>query len=375
MIIQPVVECRTPDMTSDRNQRLTVDIPSDWQFTPEQLTPIVARKHPGACLRRVTLLDGSDGTSSRARIGLEYASGDGPAALFAKTQGDIWHRLLHFMTGNLYREARLYASGATIPIEHPAEYFGQVDRLRLNELVIMEDLTPRNVKLHDATKQVSVDEVARGLAALARLHSMYWNFTGRSHPALSWVETWKATVRFRMILRMVGGKGIANMRQSLPDTIAEMGGASIEREWTRYIRTVSKGPMTLLHGDPHVGNSYSVPGGDFGFLDWACVRRGNWAFDTGYFLVSALDIADRRVHERDLIEHYRQALDVPRDVKPSSEEAWLRYRSTPAYGLAVWLGTASSSEYQSHSVCANLVSRFATAFLDLETHQAISALD
>ena len=140
--------------------------PKDWQFTPEQLTPIIAAKHPGAYLSRVTLINGSEGTSSRARIGLEYARGTGPAAVFVKSQGDIWHRLLHFMTGNLYREALLDGSGVTVPVEHPAEYFGQVDRARLNELVIMEDLCERGVTLHDATQPVSVEAVALGLRAL-----------------------------------------------------------------------------------------------------------------------------------------------------------------------------------------------------------------
>ena len=352
----------------------TLRAPKDWQFTPEQLTQIIAARHPGARLSRVALLDGSDGTSSRARIGLEYAEGTGPAAVFAKSQGDIWHRLLHFMTGNLYREALLYGSGVTIPVEHPAEYFGQADRARLNELVIMEDLCERGATLHDASRPISVEAVAKGLRGLARLHSAFWRFTGASHPALDWVETWRATLSFRLILRGTCGKGIANVRPSLPDAIAGMSASGIERVWTSYIRTVGQGPLTLLHGDAHVGNTYMVPGGHFGFLDWACVRRGNWAFDVGYFLVSALDVAERRAHERDLVEQYRRALEVPLADLPSTEVAWLRYRSTPAYGLAVWLATSSSANYQSHPICSTKVERYAAAFMDLDTPTAIASL-
>jgi hypothetical protein len=348
--------------------------PKNWNFTPEQLTPIIAARHPGARLSRVSLLGGTDGTSSRARIGLEYAEGSGPAAVFAKSQGDVWHRLLHFMTGNLYREALLYASGVTIPVEHPAEYFGQADRARLNELVIMEDLCERNVTLHDATRPIGVDAVAQGLCGLARLHSTFWRCSGQSHPALGWVETWRATLGFRMILRGTCGKGIANVRPGIPDPVAEMGAAGVERAWTAYIRTAALGPLTLLHGDAHVGNTYRLPSGEFGFLDWACVRRGNWAFDAGYFLVSALDVAERRSNERELVELYRQALEVPQNDLPSQEEAWLRYRSTPAYGLAVWLGTSSSANYQSRPICSAMAERFANAFMDLDTTSAIASL-
>lgn len=350
-------------------------IPSNWQFTPQWLTPIIARHYPGARLSQVRLLDGSDGTSSRARFGLEYAEGSGPDAVFAKTEGDWAHRLLHVMTGNLYREALLFTSGVELPVEHPEVYHGAVDRLRFNELVIMEDLTPRSVILNDATRPLSVDDVANGLRGLARLHSAFWRFTDRSHPALGWVKPWKVTWRFQLTLRKTCGAGIANHRDSLPAEVAALGASGMESWWSRYIRTVSVGPMTLLHGDAHVGNTYLVPDGDLGFLDWACVRQGNWAFDVGYFLVSALDVADRRAHEADLIEEYRKALDVPADDLPTTEQAWLRYRTTPPYGLAVWLATGSSVNYQKPLICSALVHRFASAFVDLDTPSALASLE
>ena len=350
-------------------------IPADWSFTPDQLTPLIAQRYPGARLSDVTLLEGSDGTSSRAKLGLRYAEGTGPAAVFAKTQGDIWHRLLHFMTGNLYREALLYGSGIELPIEHPAPICGLVDRARLNELVIMEDLTPRQPSLFDATRRIAPDDVAAGLRALAGLHSAFWNFTAASHPPLAWVETWRPSLRFRIILRGACRKGLANLRARVPDAIAALGATGLEQAWTRYIRTTAQGPLTLLHGDPHIGNSYRLPDGTFGFLDWACTRRGNWAFDVGYFLAGALSPDECRRHERDLVEEYRRALKVPETELPDTQQAWLRYRSTPAYGLAVWLATASSAEYQNHAICGNLIERYGRAFLDLDTPGAIADLE
>jgi hypothetical protein len=29
--------------------------------------------------------------------------------------------------------------------------------------------------------------------------------------------------------------------------------------WARYIHTLTKAPQTLLHGDPHIGNTYVCP--------------------------------------------------------------------------------------------------------------------
>ena len=349
-------------------------IPSNWQFTPEFMTHVVAAQHPGARVSEVSLLNGSDGTSSRALLGLKYAEGSGPGALFVKTQGDWKHRLLHVMTGNLYRESLMYGSGVAIPVEHPRPYFGGVDRLRLNDLVMMEDLSPRNVTLNDATKPLSVENVASGLRGLAKLHSKFWNFSAGDYPTLAWVEPWKATLTFRLTIRRACKIGIENHRNSLPEEMAALGGAGMEEWWTKYIRTVSQGPMTLLHGDAHVGNSYIVPGGEVGFLDWACVRKGNWAFDVGYFLAGALDVETCRANEADLVEEYRQALEVPTAEMPSREEAFLRYRTTPAYGMAVWVATGCSVNYQSSEICANLVHRYGRAFLDLDTRAALGEL-
>jgi hypothetical protein len=45
-----------------------------------------------------------------------------------------------------------------------------------------------------------------------------------------------------------------------------------------------------------------------GFVDWQTVAVGPWVHDVNYFLVSALDVPDRRVHDRDLLGHYLKAL-------------------------------------------------------------------
>jgi len=41
----------------------------------------------------------------------------------------------------------------------------------------------------------------------------------------------------------------------------------IESVWKPDIRTLTVSPQTLLHGDPHIGNTYLTPRGEVGFLD------------------------------------------------------------------------------------------------------------
>lgn len=51
----------------------------------------------------------------------------------------------------------------------------------------------------------------------------------------------------------------------------------VEGIWKPFICTwTSPGTsQTLLHGDPHIGNTYLVPTGEVGFLDWQVARHGN----------------------------------------------------------------------------------------------------
>jgi hypothetical protein len=62
------------------------------------------------------------------------------------------------------------------------------------------------------------------------------------------------------------------------------------RPWHRslwLIRTGAamqmRGPITLLHADTHIGNTYLLPNGAMGFVDLQVVHRGSWSRDVGYF--------------------------------------------------------------------------------------------
>src|SRR5581483_6652159 len=117
------------------------------------------------------------------------------------------------------------------------------------------------------------------------------------------------------------------------------------------------------------------PGDRVGFLDWQVCRRGSWAQDAAYFLVSALTVEDRRAAERWLLSAYRDALDGPEQDRPTDEEVWLRYAAAHPYGLAVWLATHQSDRAQNAEVCRALIQRYAAAYLDCESDRALERLD
>lgn len=349
-------------------------IPRDWdQVTPEWMTAAVSGRHPGAEVGQVTLLLRDDGTTRRARLGLAYRCGAGPAAVFAKAEDDA-HREVHARNGNLFNEADLYASGLPIPVEHPLGYHVVIDRAGLDYILVMEDLRLRDADPRDATRPLTVDQVADGIAGLGRLHSLYWDFSARSHPQLTWVQDWTPTEGFQAGLRGFTPKGLDRAADLLPPVLAGWDADRVVDLWTRYVSTLTLGTPTLLHGDAHIGNTYVLPDGTVGFLDWAVARRGNWSQDIGYFLIGALEVEDRRHAEEKLIDAYLDGLDLPGGQRPSRDEAWLRYRASPAYGLPVWLSTLGTDGWQPHQVSTALVERYATALADLDTLDALDRL-
>jgi aminoglycoside phosphotransferase (APT) family kinase protein len=117
-----------------------------------------------------------------------------------------------------------------------------------------------------------------------------------------------------------------------------------DRIWSAFsalVAAVDTGPPTLLHGDVHAGNVFYADGGTRGgLLDWQLSLRGNWSLDVGYILQTALTPEQRAGHERELLRGYLarlNALGVP--DAPTFDEAWLRFRQSALYGIAMWLIT------------------------------------
>lgn len=353
---------------------MRVRIPARWEnVSPAWMTAVLSSRHPGLRVREVELVTRDDGTNRRARFAMRYDGPPGPATVFAKAH-TAKHRIVHLRNGNLFNEARLFASDVPLPLEHPLVYYATIDRLRLDFLLVMEDLVARGADPRDASRPLSVEQVADGLRGLARLHSRYWNFSSRTHPALSWVKTWQPSRGWQIGLRRCVPIGIERGADRWPIALAQYSGDEIVALWSRYVTSLSRGPMTLLHGDAHIGNTYVLPDGGTGFLDWQVARRGGWSQDVAYFMVGALTEDDRRSHEASLLDVYREALTLPEGPRPSRDEIRLQYRAAHAYGLAIWLSTLGTHGYQTQAISLSLAQRYAAAFIEQDTVAALAQL-
>jgi len=347
-------------------------VPKNWdEITPEWMSAALAADHPGATVEAVTVEGRDDGTNRRARLGVTYSAGDGPATVFAKA-ADPAHKALIRMTSGMFHEPRLFINEVPLPLEHPIVYSAAIDEADYDFVMIMEDLTARGADPRDGTRPMTVEQVATGVRGLGRMHGKYWGQRVLREPALGWLEpflTWEGmqAAPLPAALEQLGDDA---PEEVLSLTIDQL----IDSIWKPYISTLTTSPQTLLHGDPHIGNTYLLPSGEVGFLDWQVARRGNWSLDVGYFLQGALTVEDRRRSERDLLEEYRGALGLPAGELPSSDEIWLRYRASAAHGLMLWLVTASAGAWQRRDIAVSLAQKYSFAYADLDTASALEAI-
>lgn len=353
----------------------SMTVPRSWNaVTPGWVSAVLRRHCDGALVSDVDLGEIDIGTTSRAFARLTYSAGHGPERVFIKAQGSIGHRLLLASTGVLFGEARILAHRDLLPLETPIVYGSVVERRTLRTITVMEDVSARGAFLNNPAEPMSPTDVASALGCLAQLHSAYWDRP--LPPQLSWVKPWRMGPGYLLFGAVAPRKALTKLRKTghlgvLPRPPWSVGdGLAMLRCSCRLARC---GPQTLLHGDAHIGNTYLLPDRRVGFYDWQFIRSGSWAHDVGYLLGSSLSVQDRRAHEQDLLRGYLDSLtsNGAGPTVPTFDQAWRRYRQTPAYGLHIWLGIHASDDLHSADNSLATIERFARAFDDLETAAAV----
>lgn len=370
--------------------RLATD-PDD--LTVDQLNAVLAEQSPGVALTDFEVLEthlwGRGQVSSAGRIIIEptYAA-SAPAGLprrvvikVAKTdpQSDDPKRVRG--TGALYaNEVHIYTRlRPSSFLEAPVILGGAYDRDTATFLLMMEDLRDRGATFGAATTPVSLATLRSLLDQLATLHARYWN-SPELTSSLGWME---AHTRGDLYLTF-------NTPQAAPKFIADQVEAvQFKREMVQRLGTTTDGlfqafqlvqrhqarlVQTVCHGDTHIGNTYVLPDGRGGLLDWQLASQGHALHDVSYLIATGLSVADRRTHERELLAYYREQL-LAKGVKepPTSEDLWLEYRRAMVWGVYIgWLTTPVAN--YGWEICVMNHLRTMTAFEDLETGRLIDAL-
>lgn len=337
------------------------DVTADW------LTGALRRRHPGVQVTRLAIGNVIWGSATKVWLLPEYdAAGIAaglPASMVLKTGFDPRMRELAFAVYE--REALFFERLApllSIPLPHC--WFAGTDQAERQSAVLLEDLVARGCTFGVNTEPVSVDRLRSLLGLLAGLHARWWN-----RPDEPEVRDFTSSeARFAIVDFLLGAENWARCvdgprGQGLPAAIrdrSKVAGAIVAlREYDR------QGPRCLIHGDAHRGNLYFEPDGAPRLLDWQASTIGSWVQDVAYLATGALSTADRRTHERDLLEHYLECLrSHGLEGVPGFDAAWLAWRRQVAYGF---LGLLCTPEMQSEEYATVMGTRFAVAMDDLGT--------
>jgi len=372
---------------------LSSRLPTDADdLTVADLNAVLAATAPGVSLVDFAVTEshlwGSGAASSAGRLVIEpqYTPGgaaDLPRRLVVKVaktdpQSDDPKQVRG--TGALYRnEVDVYTRLRPADFLEAPRIFGAVyDPDTSTFLLVMEDLRDRGATFGAATLPVEVESIRSLIGQLSTLHARYWMGSGLAHP--DWMEAHTRGDLHR----------IFNTPEAAPRFIAEqVANVQFKREMVQRLGTTVEGlhagfqrvqrhqaalPQTICHGDTHIGNTYILPDGGGGLLDWQLTCTGYAMHDISYLIATGLSVADRRRYERDLLAEYREQL-ASKGVKdaPKLDELWLEYGRALVWGVYIgWLTTPVVNYGWEINVINHL--RLMTAYEDLETGRLIQML-
>ncbi|MET0365132.1 MAG: phosphotransferase [Sphingobium sp.] len=317
-------------MTSDAKIVPATFIPQSMEeaVDPRWLTMALAPVSGGSEVVSVELAEVIKTLASKVRIRVRFAND--PDAVHSYCLKAFWGVP---GAGGLttIREGKFYSDIAPqISMRLPKVPALVLDEDKGDGILIMEDLIAAGARFCSALEPFTPDLAVESLDQLARLHS-------RTDIAdsTSWLpdrlERIAANPHFT-VERMQevlddGRTEILDDRTSDARLVLQALRALAERTRAR--------PRTLLHGDCHAGNLFTMADG-LGFTDWQLVQRGHWACDVAYHICAVLTVGQAEQHEEALLKTYLAALVEHGGSAPGWDEAWEEYRAAQIYGYYHW---------------------------------------
>jgi hypothetical protein len=346
-----------------------IDVPKTLaDVTPAWLTAALQKAHPGVEVASSIAPESlHQGTASTWRLRLEYAPGSapGPRTLCIKCDFGLAHAERLAQTGLYQKEPMVYlevlpGSGARVAGCYAAGYDGAA-----RGFMLLEDLAAAGGWFLHPLSGLTVDQVAEGVAQLANFHASTWDAPFLHEP--QWLHHGKALSEEDPMWNGLLDRYADALSSPHAGAASRLfhDAAVVKPAFNRLRALQDKTARCLIHGDAHVGNFYVDGNGDPGIADFQCVQRGDPTHDLATFIVSALDVVDRRAHERALLEHYLDRLESRGVAAPSFDELWLGYRRHPIYSIVSWIFTTAVNQPELDLVTN--IFRFGTAALDLDT--------
>ncbi len=354
-----------PKAFPGRTERLPLDFA---QVDAAWLTRTLQNQYPGVVVEAMEVVEFIPGHTTKARVSLKLnqagidAGLPAAACLKANWSGNA------MSSGVCVNEARFYGKlRSRLPLPAPICYFADWDDDATSQqgFILLEDMILRGGSFDTSARAITLDQMYKALEGMATLHGSTW-----AHPELDrqdWIEVAMAKTTntddyWSMMEEYFARHNAIPERVAMfPQWMAE-DPTRLRSAWRQLCAydQASPAPRCLVHGDAHLGNSYSLPDGGRLWFDWQIVRKGRPWRDYSYFLIGSISIEDRRKAERDLLRHYLGCL-AKYDIAIDFDEAWSEYRRWVIWGLVGWQSNINPKEETMPPL-----ERFCVAAKDLE---------
>ena len=351
------------------------DVTAAW------LTRHLARTVPDAAAQRISPLDGTSGTTDRRRLAVDWnESGRAaglPDHLFLKsTPLSAKNRAMVAALGMAVNEARFYNEAADeLGGVAPRAWYAHAG-VGARFLIVLEDIVAAGGRPYALADVCDIGHAQGLIDAFATLHARFWE-SPRLVGDLSWIRTWSTRSGYGVLKTFYSRGRRGALRRERPEVTPAVRAvaAALDTHADAYYREFEAGPLTLLHGDSHLGNTFARPDGRSGLLDWQVVWRGPGLREVSYWMTSGLEPEMRRTVERDLIGRYLEGLRA-RGVKDVSafDTAFDRYR---LFSAEAWDATAMTINWPGLQAQQNADAAFrraCTAVEDLDTAALMNRL-
>ncbi|MGH9014857.1 MAG: phosphotransferase family protein [Acidimicrobiia bacterium] len=337
----------------------------------DEVTPAWLSEALGADVAAVEVVDRHSGTTGRARVAITYGRETSlPSAVFVKLAPfDERQRRFVDLVGLGLAEARFYRDLAPdVPVRIPDVLHASLDDDG-RYVMVLEDLVASGCAFPSPHDDDIAETAGRIVDELAVLHARFWESPALT-AGLGWVSEGHR-------LGFGGGgpfiqRAVDRFADEMPPAFRRLGELYVAVT-PRIAELYEAGPLTLAHGDPHLGNLF-VDRGRPGFYDWGMVMRRAGMWDVAYVICNGLPPEIRRAHEREWIDRYRAGL-ASEGVQLDAGVAWQQYRLFAVYAWSSATSTAGvGSRWQPEAYGRQGMEAATAAIDDLDSIELLEAL-
>jgi len=198
---------------------------------------------------------------------------------------------------------------------------------------------------------ISIETAKQCLTTLAALHASFWDTKADDREALLPIRLHPFLSESSQALNYVLGHGAFKPCQKkapvlMTDDIKNMYYQALSK-WDRLLIKWYQEPLTLIHGDSHIGNFFIYKDNKMGMLDWQAVQWGSGIRDVQYLLISTIKSDLLAVHEKELVEYYISELEE-KGVSLEFEKAWGQYRAYSFQTLLTEIVSLGLGKFEDH---------------------------